>query len=737
MQWLVEVGLSNALAVVVLAIVASLAGKIARRPAVTHALWLLVLVKLLTPPIIELPLPWSIARSAAFDAPTVDASQSHAALRSPRENQTGERSQVTTPQFEPDREFAIPPNAGGNFVAVNVEPRQSRTVDSISAAELRAADATTSLDAVTDVTAVTTAPHSAIVQTPTTSTIANRAESWRRFGQLAAIIWLIGLVAWTLLQAALWRRLRAVLRASAPAPVELCEAADQIARRMGLKSRPQVRIVAANVSPMLCGLARGATILIPAALLSRLGAEAQKTVLAHELAHYRRGDQWVRLVELVVTGLYWWHPVVWWARRQIEIAEEQCCDAHVIELSAGKSRVYAEALLDIVDLISEAARPVRPAMSTGIGQRPLLQRRLVDLMKRRCVPTMTPLARRVILAAAAVSLACHPSLFVTESPKVAAATANNLAESARRILADPPVAAGGHHVPWSMPADLSRTHLREPQSPHEASAPPLAQSFPSPVPTEAITETNDEPPEYDESQDYAWATSISPNGRFHITVRRGYECELREVTSDQVRRLSGHRITCVAFTADSARFVTGDLQGTVRVWDSASGEVLQSLTRREGPVHSVCIAPSGDYAAVAGHDGVVELVSLVSPEDRRVVAHPGAPVRCVRFSPDGASLVIATDTWKDAVAGAIDVYDVATRTRLHHWNIAGPLGAVDFPSQDCVVTVEWSGRVRQWALPGLAATDLPPIAKELVSAASFSVDTRVLEDLAQHITERL
>jgi WD40 repeat protein len=367
-------------------------------------------------------------------------------------------------------------------------------------------------------------------------------------------------------------------------------------------------------------------------------------------------------------------------------------------------------LLDIVDLISEAARPVRPAMSSGIGQRPSLQRRLVDLMKRRCVPTMTPLARRVILAAAAVSLACHPSLFVTPPPKVNAATASNLADSARRTLANPPVAAG------LVPA-------------RRAPSPPLVQSVPFPGPTEANTETTDEPQDYDEPRDYPWATAISPNGRFHITVRRGYECELHEVTSDQVRRLSDHRITCVAFTADSARFVTGDLQGTVRVWDSASGEVLQSLTRREGPVHSVCMMPSGDYAAVAGHDGVVELVSLVSAEDRRVVAHTGAPVRCVRFSPDGSSLIIATDTWKKAVAGAIEVYDVATRTCLHHWNVAGPLGATDFPSQDRVVTVEWSGRVRQWKLPGLAATDLPPIAKELVSAASFSVDTRVLEDL--------
>jgi hypothetical protein len=62
------------------------------------------------------------------------------------------------------------------------------------------------------------------------------------------------------------------------------------------------------------------------------------------------------------------------------------------------------------------------------------------------------------------------------------------------------------------------------------------------------------------------------------------------------------------------------------------------------------------------------------------------------------------------------------------------MGALDFPSADRLLTVEWSGRIRSWSLPTLNAVDLSPLAKELVSAASFSLDTRVLEDLSHHTT---
>src|SRR5438874_1563645 len=58
MDTLLEAGLSNAVAAAVLALVAAGVARLGRRPALTHSLWLLVLLKLVTPPIIPLALPW-------------------------------------------------------------------------------------------------------------------------------------------------------------------------------------------------------------------------------------------------------------------------------------------------------------------------------------------------------------------------------------------------------------------------------------------------------------------------------------------------------------------------------------------------------------------------------------------------------------------------------------------------------------------------------------------------------
>ena len=65
----------------------------------------------------------------------------------------------------------------------------------------------------------------------------------------------------------------------------------------------------------------------------------QDAVLAHELAHLKRRDHWVRRLEAIVLGLYWWYPGAWWARRQLERAEEECCDAWC-RLGAAVSRGF-------------------------------------------------------------------------------------------------------------------------------------------------------------------------------------------------------------------------------------------------------------------------------------------------------------------------------------------------------------------------------------------------------------
>src|SRR5262249_19110720 len=119
-------------------------------------------------------------------------------------------------------------------------------------------------------------------------------------------------------------------------------------------------------SPMLWTLARTPRLLIPVSLWQRLSEEQRRTLLVHELAHLRRRDHWIRLLELLVLGLYWWHPVVWWARRALREVEEQCCDAWVVWALPADAPAYASALVETVAFLSQA-RPALPVMASGVG----------------------------------------------------------------------------------------------------------------------------------------------------------------------------------------------------------------------------------------------------------------------------------------------------------------------------------------------------------------------------------
>src|SRR6266849_2442104 len=72
MDLLMQVGLSNAVVATILGVTAALVGWISRRPALAHALWLLVLVKLITPPLYPVPVSW-FAGSTAAHTPVVES----------------------------------------------------------------------------------------------------------------------------------------------------------------------------------------------------------------------------------------------------------------------------------------------------------------------------------------------------------------------------------------------------------------------------------------------------------------------------------------------------------------------------------------------------------------------------------------------------------------------------------------------------------------------------------------
>lgn len=183
-------------------------------------------------------------------------------------------------------------------------------------------------------------------------------------------LWMISSAACCL--AALWRviRFRRQVGHGRQAERRLIVRIECLARRMGLRRLPDVRLLDDGVSPMVWPLAWRPMLLLPQRLVDELTSKQLDTVIAHELAHLVRRDEWVRFLEVFVTCLFWWNPVVWVARRELHDAEEDCCDALVVCSLPELRRQYGEALLRAAEMIA-FNRPL-PALASALGlQRPL------------------------------------------------------------------------------------------------------------------------------------------------------------------------------------------------------------------------------------------------------------------------------------------------------------------------------------------------------------------------------
>jgi hypothetical protein len=120
-------------------------------------------------------------------------------------------------------------------------------------------------------------------------------------------------------------------------------------------------------------------------------------------------------LEFVVMGLYWWHPVVWYARRELREAEEQCCDAWVVSTLPGAGRTYATALMDTLDFLS-TARSAVPPLASGLGQVSDLKRRLTMIMRGTTPRALSWPGCLAVLALGAFFLPLLPALQAQDSP---------------------------------------------------------------------------------------------------------------------------------------------------------------------------------------------------------------------------------------------------------------------------------------------------------------------------------
>lgn len=638
----------NAVTVIPLAVLATCLFWRSGRAPLQHTAWVLILLKLVTPPLFSLPM-----------------------------------------------EFAVLPAQSRSVELPSVDP--------VSHTESRTGSANSKVASKPTVT-----PSARTIEVPRPVAARSGVFAWHWSTQLLAL-WGIGSGIWLIIQAIHALRFEALITYRSRCPDDLQSECTELAQRLGIVHVPRVCLIDVSTSPMLWGFGRRAKLLFPAKLAERLPAEGRATLLMHELAHYYRGDHRVRLLELVVTGLFWWHPVVWWARRQIEEAEEECCDAWVVAQFPQSPRRYAEALLDTIDFLCEQRRAL-PPMASGLGHAPFLRRRLTQIMQGT---PLAPLSQRTRWALTFVAISLLPlqpfilSAAVPDRGQVRTPADETQLQSIRPT----------EEINGNSPARTSdRSPQRASRVPVEPSR-PLFSDLPRAAKRTARSRKHGE----------IWSTAVSPDGRYIVRISTLQRITLSDIVRQVDFDLSSSPFTAIAFSPDSQWFATiGHADGRILIREASTGNMRRVWESTATEWNSVAVAPDGDRLAVGSRTGQVMVLDLQQDEPLASWVASSA-VNCVRFAPNGEQIAVACGNWMTTASGQVLIYDTREPRILHRLSTVST-GAISFVSDEEVIVGGWNGRVQLWNLASGNVVAETVIDKNLVAAASFSADNPALRE---------
>lgn len=196
----------------------------------------------------------------------------------------------------------------------------------------------------------TAAPLADASMLSTLSSPANPALPW------IVVFWAAGVAALSLRMACgLWwvRRLRARPACGDARHWQTC--ADRLACRFGIRRPVVVRVLEDGDSPLSIGWWKP-MVLLPAAVVANMPASLLEALIAHELAHIRRHDYLVNLLQGMVEALLFYHPVVWWLSHRIRAERELVAD-DLAAKQLGDPRRLALALSEL-DRLSISRSPI-------------------------------------------------------------------------------------------------------------------------------------------------------------------------------------------------------------------------------------------------------------------------------------------------------------------------------------------------------------------------------------------
>lgn len=278
------------------------------RAVVRYAMWMLVFVKLLLPPTLSLP------TGIGYYRP--------------------EHKTVLQKPTEPVVEQPVP--------IAEVRPvRREPVVVSPPAADVSQAN---------------------VIPAPAAPAVVRPTITWRGWVFLG---WLAGVLTLSVYLLRRVQYVRRLVRRSTPASDALADVLTQCAAVLRLRSCPALRLSDDAPGPAVCGLFRP-VVLMPASMAENLSGERLRTVLVHELAHIRRADLWVNLVQTLLLVAYFYHPLLWLANAIVRRLREQAVDETVLVALDAEAESYGTTLIDLAEMT--VRRPALGRRLIGIAE---------------------------------------------------------------------------------------------------------------------------------------------------------------------------------------------------------------------------------------------------------------------------------------------------------------------------------------------------------------------------------